>query len=81
MRYMKKWLAAFENGFTLATHLYSGMSGVTRRNAFRFAGVVESAFLIDGMDVEVIADGLHLPAPLLQLIYKIKGPWPNCTYN
>ena len=66
--------AAFENGFTLATHLYSGMSGVTRRNAFRFAGVVESAFLIDGMDVEVIADGFHLPAPLLQLIYKIKGP-------
>jgi N-acetylglucosamine-6-phosphate deacetylase len=26
------------------------------------------------MDVEVIADGVHLPAPLLKLIYKIKGP-------
>jgi N-acetylglucosamine-6-phosphate deacetylase len=65
---------AFDNGYTLATHLYSGMSGVTRRNAFRFAGVVESAFLIDEMDVEIIADGVHLPAPLLKLIYKIKGP-------
>src|SRR5690606_3937772 len=64
---------AFDNGYTLATHLYSGMSGVTRRNAFRYAGVVESAFLIDEMDVEVIADGVHLPAPLLKLIYKIKG--------
>lgn len=65
---------AFENGYTLATHLYSGMSGVTRRNAYRYAGVIEAAFLIDAMDVEVIADGIHLPAPLLKLVYKIKGP-------
>ncbi|QRR02194.1 N-acetylglucosamine-6-phosphate deacetylase [Dyadobacter sandarakinus] len=66
-------LEAYENGYTLATHLYSAMSGVTRRNAFRYAGTIESAFLLD-MDVEIIADGLHLPAPLLKLIYKIKGP-------
>lgn len=66
-------IEAFDNGYTLATHLYSGMSGVTRRNAFRFAGVVESAFLIDEMDVEIIADGVHLPPPLLKLVYKIKG--------
>ncbi len=66
-------LVAFENGFTLATHLYSGMSGVTRRNAYRFAGVIESAYIIDEMDVEIIADGIHLPAPLLKLVYKIKG--------
>jgi len=26
------------------------------------------------MDVEIIADGIHLPAPLLKLIMKIKGP-------
>jgi len=65
-------LEAYENGYTLATHLYSAMSGVTRKNAFRFAGTIESAFLLD-MDVEIIADGVHLPAPLLKLIYKIKG--------
>ncbi len=67
-------MEAFKNGYTLATHLYSGMSGVTRRNAYRYAGVIESAFIIDGMDVEIIADGIHLPAPLLKLIFKIKGP-------
>ncbi|HET7001710.1 MAG TPA: N-acetylglucosamine-6-phosphate deacetylase [Puia sp.] len=67
-------LEGFENGYTLATHLYSAMSGVTRRNAYRFAGAVESAFIIDDMDVEIIADGIHLPAPLLKLIFKIKGP-------
>lgn len=67
-------LEGWKNGYSLATHLYSGMTGVTRRNAYRYAGVVEAAFLIDDMDVEIIADGIHLPAPLLQLIYKIKGP-------
>lgn len=67
-------IEAFAHGFTLATHLYSGMSGVTRRNAFRYAGMIESAFIIDDMDVEIIADGAHLPAPLLKLIVKIKGP-------
>ena len=66
-------LEAFENGYSLATHLYSAMSGVTRRNAFRYAGVIESAYLLDDMDVEIIADGVHLPAPLLKLVYKIKG--------
>ncbi|AYB35485.1 N-acetylglucosamine-6-phosphate deacetylase [Chryseolinea soli] len=64
---------AFEVGYTLATHLYSAMSGVTRRNAFRYAGVIESAFILDDMDVEIITDGAHLPAPLLKLVYKIKG--------
>jgi N-acetylglucosamine-6-phosphate deacetylase len=66
-------IVAFENGYTLATHLYSAMSGVTRKNAFRYAGVIESAYIIDDMDVEIIADGVHLPAPLLKLVYKIKG--------
>lgn len=66
-------LEAFRNGYSLATHFYSAMSGVTRRNAFRYAGVVETAYLLDEMDVEIIADGVHLPAPLLQLVVKIKG--------
>lgn len=64
---------AYEQGYSLATHFYSAMSGVTRRNAFRYAGVIESVYLLDEIDVEMIADGSHLPAPLLQLILKIKG--------
>jgi len=46
---------------------------VTRRNAYRYAGVVEAAYLIDGMTVEIIADGVHLPKSLLQFVYKFKG--------
>jgi N-acetylglucosamine-6-phosphate deacetylase len=64
---------AFDCGYTLATHFYSAMSGVTRRNLYRYAGVVESVYLIDEIDAEIIADGVHLPASLLKLICKIKG--------
>lgn len=66
-------LPAFEKGFTHATHFYSCMSGVSRRNAYRYAGVIESAYLLDAMTVEIIADGIHLPPPLLKLVLKIKG--------
>ena len=65
---------AYDNGYTLLTHFYSAMSGVTRKNAYRYAGVIEAGYLHDELDVEIIADGIHLPAPLLKLIYKIKGP-------
>ena len=66
-------LEAFNSGFTHVTHLYSAMSTVTRRNAFRYAGVLEAAYLIDDMTVEIIADGVHLPKSLLQFVYKFKG--------
>lgn len=65
--------AAFENGFTHLTHFYSCMSTVTRRNAFRYAGVLEFGYYEDGVTVEIIADGIHVPSSLLRLIRKIKG--------
>ena len=64
---------AYENGYKLLTHFYSGMKGVTRVNAYRVAGAVEAGYYIDDMDVEIIADGRHLPYTLLKLIYKLKG--------
>lgn len=67
-------LQAIKSGYSLSTHLYSGMSGVSRRNAYRYAGVIESSLLLDELDVEIIADGIHLPPALLKLIYKVKGP-------
>jgi N-acetylglucosamine-6-phosphate deacetylase len=65
---------AYGRGYTHATHLYSAMLGVTRRNAIRYAGAVEAAFLIEEMTVEIIADGVHLPPPLLRLVCKMKDP-------
>ena len=64
---------AFENGCELVTHLYSCTSTVTRDHGFRRLGVIESAYLIDGMYVEIICDGKHLPPELIRMIYKIKG--------
>lgn len=71
-------LTAFQNGFDCITHLYSSTSTVSRVNAFRRAGIVEAAFYLDQMTVEIIADGKHLPPSLLRLIYKIKGPEHIC---
>ena len=62
-----------DEGFQCVTHLYSCTSTVHRKNAFRYAGIVEAAYMLDGMDVELIADGKHLPASLLQFAVKHKG--------
>ncbi len=64
---------AFDWGFTHITHFYSGCSMVHRKNAYRYTGIVEEGYLNDGMTVEIIADGCHLPASLLKLICKVKG--------
>lgn len=62
----------YEQGCRLVTHFYSGMSSITRHNGFRKLGVIESAYLLD-MDVEIIADGIHLPPELLQMICNLKS--------
>ncbi len=64
---------ATKNGFKNVTHLYSAMSMVHRKNAYRKLGVLESAFLLDNLTVEIIADGCHLPIELINLIIKVKG--------
>lgn len=71
-------LQAYHAGCRTATHLYSGMSTIVRKNGFRVLGVVESSYLLDDMIVEIIADGCHLPPELLRMIYKIKGPDRIC---
>jgi len=69
---------AVENGYTLMTHLYSGMGMTVRKNAYRIAGAVEAGLYDDRLFVEVIADGRHLPATLLKFIYKCKGAERIC---
>ena len=64
---------AREAGCRLITHLYSCTSTITRDHGFRRLGVIECAYLWDDMDVEIIADGCHLPLELIRLIVKLKG--------
>ena len=69
---------AKDNGYTIMTHLYSGMKGVTRKNSYRIAGAVEAGLYFDEYFVEIIADGKHLPIELLKFIYKCKGADKIC---
>lgn len=69
---------AIENGYTMITHHFNGMSRLTRRNAKMYLGVAESGLLYDALTSEVIADGRHLPISLLKLIYRSKGPDRIC---
>ena len=64
---------AFDAGFTHLTHFYSCMSTITRRNAYRYAGVIEYGYFNDDITIEIIGDGIHVPQSLLNLVYKIKG--------
>lgn len=69
---------AFEAGFTHAAHFYNAMPGFHKRREYKYEGTVESVYLTDGMSVEVIADGVHLPATILKLVYKLKGVENTC---
>jgi N-acetylglucosamine-6-phosphate deacetylase len=60
-------------GYSLMTHLYSGMKGTERKNAYRVAGAVEAGLYFEDLYAEIIADGKHLPLELLRFIYKCKG--------
>lgn len=64
---------AYKNGCSLITHFYSCISTIIRKNSYRTAGVMEYGYYQDGMAVEIIADGHHVPSSLLHLIVKVKG--------
>lgn len=71
--------AAWEAGYTHATHFYNAMPGFHKRREYKYEGTVESIYLIDEMTAEVVADGIHVPPTILRLIYKIKGPERSCV--
>lgn len=65
-------LRAYDMGFRHITHFYSCTSTVRREKGFRIAGIIEAAYYLDDMNVELIADGCHLPDSLLKLITHLK---------
>ena len=58
-----------ESAATHATHLYNGMRGLHHREA----GVAGHALLTDGLQVEIIADGIHIHPDMILLAYRVKG--------
>ena len=71
--------AGWEAGFTHATHFYNAMTGVHKRREFKYEGTIESVYLYDDMTVELVADGIHVPPAMLNMVYKIKGVERTCA--
>lgn len=69
---------AYNTGFSHVAHFYNAMPGFHKRREYKYEGTVESVYLMDGMTVEVIADGRHLPSTILRLVYKLKGVECTC---
>ena len=69
---------AYAAGFTHAAHFYNAMPGFHKRREYKYEGTVESVYLTDGMTIELIADGIHLPSTILRLAYKLKGVEHTC---
>ncbi len=65
--------AAYEAGYSHVTHFYNGMPGFHNVREYKHAGTVEAVYLLENMTVEVIADGIHVPIPILRLIHRMKG--------
>lgn len=63
----------YKAGFTHATHFYNAMTGNHKEGPYKYEGTVEAVYLNDGITVEMIADGIHVPPAILRLIYKLKG--------
>ncbi len=64
---------AYESGFSHVTHFYNAMPGFHNVREYKHAGTVEAVYLMENMTVEIIADGIHVPAPIIQLVYRTKG--------
>ncbi|MGC3955451.1 MAG: amidohydrolase family protein [Propionicimonas sp.] len=57
-------------GLSHVIHLYSGQSSLTRRGPWRVPGLLEATLASEGLTVELIADGRHLPEPLMRIAYR-----------
>lgn len=69
---------AYGSGFTLATHFYNAMTTSHKNGIYKHEGTVESVYLNDGINVEVISDGIHVPPVILKMVHKFKGYGRTC---
>ncbi|HET6987672.1 MAG TPA: amidohydrolase family protein [Kribbella sp.] len=63
-------LACQEAGLRHVIHIFSGQSSTVRRGPWRQPGLLEATLTSDGLTVEMIADGKHLPPTLLRLAHR-----------
>jgi N-acetylglucosamine-6-phosphate deacetylase len=64
---------AFEHGMRSVTHTFNCMSSTRRRGIDRVAGLLEFAMSEPEIICELIADGHHVSATLMKMLYRAKG--------
>lgn len=60
-------------GLSHVTHLWSGQSTTTRCGPWRVPGLLEGSLASTELTAEVVADGCHLPAELLEIARRCLG--------
>jgi N-acetylglucosamine-6-phosphate deacetylase len=63
----------FECGMHSVTHTFNCMSSTRRRGIYRVAGLLEFALSEPQISCELIADGHHVSATLMKMLYRAKG--------
>ena len=69
---------AFEHGVHSVTHTFNCMSMSRRRGIERVAGLLEVALSEPQIVCELIADGHHVSATLMKMLYRAKGARGIC---
>ncbi|TDD45304.1 N-acetylglucosamine-6-phosphate deacetylase [Kribbella antibiotica] len=65
--------AAVDNGLTHLTHLWSCQSALVREGPWRLPGLIEESLASTHLVGEIIADGHHLPATLIEIARRCLG--------
>ena len=68
----------FESGMRHVTHTFNCMSSARRRGTQRVAGLLEFALSEPEIMCELIADGHHVSATLMKMLYRAKGAQGIC---
>src|SRR5256714_881701 len=68
----------FARGMRSVTHTFNCMSSARRRGIHRAGGLLEFALSEPQISCELIADGQHVPATLMKMLYHAKGPGGIC---
>src|SRR5436309_7469602 len=68
----------FEHGMRSVTHTFNCMSSARRRGVYRVGGLLEFALGEPQISCELIADGHHVSATLMKMLYRAKGAGGIC---
>jgi N-acetylglucosamine-6-phosphate deacetylase len=70
--------AGFNRGMRSVTHTFNCMSSARRRGVYRVGGLLEFALSEPEISCELIADGHHVSATLMKMLYRAKGAAGIC---